>query len=301
MVAVVVLSAIVVACIWKHAFLAAVWSGTTATIGTFFLTFSKNHPHLARLMHVGLDIVPDLESFALAIAGLAYLIPGVVKAVDASKVLRRSVFAAFVALAGITVMVNAINREQDNHSKEEQAKRIDAVSRSNAQILGALITNKGLTEAERRANVEKALRSEYVTTHDPIDPEVLAGNKMPPETWMNQRLHELGEHWTFAAPPAPPIKVANSHEAGAAISVVSTNLMGEIAAGRDLTLQINLAPLKREKPLEVLETTTEGEYLYSEDPLLQNANEDVVWNLILHGPPPTPLKFLSTTPELHLQ
>ena len=37
---------------------------------------------------------------------------------------------------------------------------------------------------------------------------MLAGNEYPPTAWMNQRLHDLGERWTFTE--ATPNKVSSS-------------------------------------------------------------------------------------------
>jgi hypothetical protein len=285
----IVLISIGITWLWKPVLLAAVWSSMTSAIGVFFISFTQSHPHFSRILHVFLDIVPDLEAAALALAGLVYLIPNMVKRVEESKVVRGIVLSSFLGLAVLTVMVNAINREQENHSKEEQENKIDSVAASNAQILNTLVGKKDLTEADRRTNIEKALRSEYITTHDRIDPEVLAGNRMPPEGWMNQRLHELGERWTLA--PPPPVTSTAPHGSEPSISIATTSLAGDIETGKDFTLQIALAPLKRQKPLEVRETTLSGEYNFSEDPLVQSANEEYVWNQLLHGPPTTPLEI----------
>jgi hypothetical protein len=60
--------------------------------------------------------------------------------------------------------------------------------------------NAQAAEVDRRQNIEKALRGEYILSHDNVSPDVLAGTEFPPADWMNRRLRELGENWTFTAP-----------------------------------------------------------------------------------------------------
>jgi hypothetical protein len=66
------------------------------------------------------------------------------------------------------------------------------------EIQSSLHSNKTLSEIERRKNISDSLRDEYVLTHNPVDPEILAGSKMPPKEWMNKRLTEMGEPWKIA-------------------------------------------------------------------------------------------------------
>jgi hypothetical protein len=154
---------------------------------------------------VCLNVVPDVEFLVLALAGLAYLMPALISRIEGNRALRRVVTATFVVFALLTVLVNAINREEEDHTKDDlnrtiktQTRKLDEVSSSNSQLLRYFVSNKGLSEAERRENIEKSLRNEYILSHDPIDPEILAGAQMPPEAWMNRRLHELGESWTVS-------------------------------------------------------------------------------------------------------
>jgi hypothetical protein len=199
---------VILICFWKWHLLVNSWLGLTSGLGRFFLHFSQNHPHLSRILHVGLNVIPDAELLVLALAGLVYLAPSLIGRIEASKPLRRSVTAAFVTFALITVVVNAINREEEDHTKSElnstikrQTRKLDEVSSSNGQILRYFVSNKGMNEAERRENIEKSLRNEYILSHDPIDPEILSGAQTPPEEWMNRRLRELGESWTVSEDP----------------------------------------------------------------------------------------------------
>jgi hypothetical protein len=54
------------------------------------------------------------------------------------------------------------------------------------------------TEATRRKSILASLRNEYILSHKVISPGLLAGTEQPPNTWVNTRLKELGEHWTVS-------------------------------------------------------------------------------------------------------
>jgi len=189
------------------------WSGIPPRIGSFFLHFSQNHPHLSRILHVGMNVIPDVEFLVLALAGLVYLMPSFIDRIEKRRALRIGVMFAFVTFGALTVVVNAINREEENYTKaqlggtiSDQGKKLDSVNTTNEKILQNLVSNKTMTEAERRENIEKVLRNEYITSNDAIDPQILAGNQMPPSDWMNRRLASLGEHWKVAEPkPIVPI------------------------------------------------------------------------------------------------
>jgi hypothetical protein len=189
------------------------WLDGARTTGQFFLDFSQNHPHLARLLHVLLNVIPDVEFLVLALAGLVYLMPSLIDRIEKNRALRIGVTAAFISFAVLTVIVNAIDREEESYTQttmtttiSDQGRKLDAMNTTNQQILGQLISNKPMTEAERRENIEKALRNQYIASHESIDPLILAGNAMPPAEWMNPRLAALGEHWKVTDPkPIVPI------------------------------------------------------------------------------------------------
>jgi|GEM_PF-6923130 thiol:disulfide interchange protein len=52
-------------------------------------------------------------------------------------------------------------------------------------------------ELQRRYRILKALRQEYILSHDNISPQMMAGIEMPPKEWINKRLQELGESWRY--------------------------------------------------------------------------------------------------------
>lgn len=79
--------------------------------------------------------------------------------------------------------------------------KLDAVQRQNTILENFLLSAKStgkISEVDRRKGIESVLRNEFILSHNPIDPEILAGNKMPPQDWMNKRLQEMGETWKVA-------------------------------------------------------------------------------------------------------
>ncbi len=179
----------------------------SSRVGNYVLQFVPNHSHLARILHVVLDVVPDAVPLILALAGLGYCMPRLIKSIEESRSLRITLMCTFLVCGVVAILVNAVNREDQEHEKDHQEERFGALGTSVDQILKFLVSKSSVapTEAERRYLIEKALRDDFIRSHDPIDPEILAGTKMPPETWMNQRLAQLGEKWKIADAPKAPL------------------------------------------------------------------------------------------------
>ena len=59
-------------------------------------------------------------------------------------------------------------------------------------------------EAERRRRVLETLRDEYVMSHQDAPVSMITGNQYPSADWMNKRLRQLGENWSFNEPQRPP-------------------------------------------------------------------------------------------------
>ncbi|HVC91419.1 MAG TPA: hypothetical protein VND66_12440 [Acidobacteriaceae bacterium] len=185
--------------VYNRKLLAQALSRLSSEIGNRVLTFGQLHPHLNRVLHVVLNLVPDFASWLVIIAGLGYLMPGVIQKLGSRKAVRIWIMVVFIAFGIFSIIVNAVNREDQDYKQADQGNRLDSVQKSNTQILGLLISSKGKTsEADRRKSIEQSLTNEYILSNDPIDPEILAGNKMPPQEWMNGRLHQLGETWRVA-------------------------------------------------------------------------------------------------------
>jgi hypothetical protein len=146
-----------------------------------------------------LPLLADATPILLAIVGV------VMSYIQPKKESHRAttVVLIFAGIVGTLVLsANRINSEH-SHKKEigELNAKLDEVGRQNTKLANFLLDarNTGkITEVERRKGVEIVLRNEYILSHNPIDPEILAGNKTPPQDWMNRRLQEMRESWTVA-------------------------------------------------------------------------------------------------------
>jgi hypothetical protein len=111
-----------------------------------------------------------------------------------------------VGIIGTVVLHLSRIHDQNSHVKEISGlrERMDSWQKQNMQLLTSLLKpappNARAAEVDRRQNIEKALRGEYILSHDNVSPDVLAGTEFPPADWMNRRLRELGENWTFTTP-----------------------------------------------------------------------------------------------------
>jgi len=84
--------------------------------------------------------------------------------------------------------------------------KMDEVGDQNTRLGNFLLSAKEtgkLSEADRRKGIEEVLRNKYILSHDPIDSDILAGLKMPPEEWMNEQLRQMKESWTFKNASVP--------------------------------------------------------------------------------------------------
>lgn len=124
------------------------------------------------------------------------------------------VFVLFLGLAG-TVIIHYSKARADTQHYEEMDKldkKLDSVGRQNGQLLSAVLKpalTSGEAEILRKQNIEKALTSEYILSHDNLSPGLLAGTEFAPADWMNKRLHDLGEKWTVS-PPSPSTVTINT-------------------------------------------------------------------------------------------
>jgi hypothetical protein len=157
-----------------------------------------------------LPVLADMMPILLAIAGiiLSYVPPK-----KETHIFTTMLLIVF-GLAGSAVMTTARLRSEGDHRREVKGlnDKLDAVGTQNTHLANVLLGAKGtVTEAQRRAGIETTLRNKYILSHDPIDPEILAGNKMPPAAWVNDQLKSLGEEWTVSpeksnTTPTAPIR-----------------------------------------------------------------------------------------------
>jgi len=174
------------------------WLGT---ISRLIYAAAQVHHGLARFIHILINAVPDMAFALLAFAGLGYLAPETVKNLEKKPRVRVMLVAFFVLFSFFAIVVNAVKSEDQDHKDAIQTQRVDVVMKSVANIQDALRHKATmLTEAERIQHLTSALRDEFIMTHNPVDPEVLAGSKLPPADWMNERLAERGETYRVSEP-----------------------------------------------------------------------------------------------------
>lgn len=171
---------------------------------------TQTHPGFGRLVHVLFHAVPDVAFALLALAGLGYLMPGTVKSLETHKTKRLILIVFFFGFGLLAIIVNAVDREDQEHKDDVQGTRLGVVLSSVGRIEDKLSPKQtALTEAERRKTLAEVLRDEYVLETDPIDPAVLDGKADPPQEWMNSKLREKGETWkvteTIKRPPVQQI------------------------------------------------------------------------------------------------
>jgi hypothetical protein len=180
----------------------------SSKIGDAALNYAHSHPHLGATFQFFLDAIPDAVPLLLALAGLGYCMPDLVKKIESSRPIRVGLMSLFVAFALLVIIVNAINRTTQDRDKDALNNKIGVVQAQNTSILTSLTTEgngeQKTSEAEKKENILKALRDEYILSHDPIDPDILSGAKMPPDDWLNSRLHDLGQSWTVSGGTSKP-------------------------------------------------------------------------------------------------
>lgn len=171
-----------------------------ARLVKWLLLMSERHS----LVHTIINAIPDLAFMLLAVAGLSYLSPRLIKRIEAIRWARICLMAFFFASGIAAVVINAVNRASQEGKDSKNDTRMDTVLGDVTQIEKSLLQPTAkMTEAERRTHLLSALRDEYIMLHNSVDPEIVSGSRMPPDNWMNQRLAQLGERWTFVSPVPP--------------------------------------------------------------------------------------------------
>lgn len=147
---------------------------------------------------IALPILADATPILLAVVGI------VISYIQPKKESHRATTTVLIICGVLGSAILSANRllSEAVHKKEIATlnQKIDVVRDQNANLSSFLLSAKtsGLKEADRRRGIETTLRNEYILSHNPIDPDILAGTKMPPQEWMNQRLHDLKENWTIS-------------------------------------------------------------------------------------------------------
>lgn len=165
---------------------------------------AQAHPIFGRILHVAFNAIPDLAFALLALAGLAYLVPkSWIDRLEDLIWVRIFLIVLFGTFGFSAIIINAVKSENQEFKDGENDKRMGIVLGSVLNIQDALKPKAAnLTESDRKKHLLESLRAEYIATHSSIDPEILAGNKMPPDDWLNNRLGSLNENWQVHTPPS---------------------------------------------------------------------------------------------------
>ncbi len=159
---------------------------------------------------LALPVLADATPILLAIVGvvMSYIQP---------KKENHIATTAILIIAGVagTVILSANRIRSEGSHKTEVAglsAKISTVQAQNTKVLSFLLDAPKISESDRRKGIEDSLRNEYILSHNPIDPEILAGNRMPPDDWMNKRLAQLGISWRVSSPPFSSIRTQTASE-----------------------------------------------------------------------------------------
>jgi hypothetical protein len=156
----------------------------------------------AGIFGLGLYAVNDSHFWGLLLMGgsVAYLIYSALKKLG----MLGMVIGCFVF-----VVIAAASLPQFKFYRISHGLRGDTANRQNAQGLQYYVNQGPQTKEEeeiaRRQSIVKALRNEYILSHNSISSGLLGGTEFPPDDWMNKRLARLGEKWTVSSGiPRPP-------------------------------------------------------------------------------------------------
>jgi hypothetical protein len=150
----------------------------------------------------------SMLSWASDFVPLLFAVVGIVVSVRKFRDEHQAAVISVIVIVGIlgTVVLHLSRiHDENSHAAEIRGlrERMDSWQQQNTELLSSLLKpvplNAQASEIDRRQNIEKALRGEYILSHDNVSPEVLAGTQFPPADWMNRRLRELGESWTVTA------------------------------------------------------------------------------------------------------
>ena len=196
-----IVSAVIVFLIVIFRYRTPVWRGmqwlATAASQPVLQAMQKN-PTLAHFVHILFDAIPDIAFSLLAVAGLSYLMPEIATKLEAKRGVRYFLLTLFGLFGFLAIWVNAVNRANQEQTDTTQRDVQGKVLNSVIDIQTSLHSTKTLSESDRRQKMSESLRDEYILTHNPIDPAIIAGKAMPPQEWMNKRLSEMGETWSVA-------------------------------------------------------------------------------------------------------
>jgi len=241
---------------------------------------AQTHPIFGRVLHVLFNAIPDAAFALLAVAGLAYLVPkSYLDRLEELVWVRIFLIVLFVTFGFAAIIINAVRNENQEYKDGQREKTLDLVLGDVNHIQDALSPKSiQMTETERRRHLLDLLRDQYVIEQKNVDPQIVAGNKMPPDDWLNNRLGELKENWQIHTPPiaSPPI----ARNPALSISVVNITTQLPTKAGEDATASIQILVNGSEaKPVRMGELCSIYP-VFPENAEAQRSIENTLWGLL---------------------
>lgn len=237
---------------------------------------AQSHPLFGRTVHVLFNAIPDTAFALLAVSGLAYLVPK--KYLDKIEELgwvRIFLLILFVTFGFSAIVINAIKSENQEFKDAQNEDRMGVVLKSVTNIQIALSPKSvQMTEVQRRQHLLDSVRDQYILEQKDVDPEILSGNKMPPDTWLNQKLSAMGEIWQFHQKTI----AQSSHATEKTIVVRSSQVTVAAKAGDDTAINVAIK-VNHNGPIKAFNYEAYGaQPVFPGDVAKQKEVEDELWN-----------------------
>jgi hypothetical protein len=143
----------------------------------------------------------DLVPIAFAVAGIAFSIEELRDEHKTGTV----VMIAVIGVLGMLVLHIARVRSEERIFAATNGIHLDIL-----RNMPQATKNQQDSEIQRRMNINRDLRGEYILSHPNISEGLLTGKEDPPADWMNERLQELGENWRVREPETPKVLTATT-------------------------------------------------------------------------------------------
>lgn len=124
-------------------------------------------------------ITPDVSLVLLTLAGLSYLMPELINKIENNRGLRIAVAVVLISFGLTVIVLNEWERLDQEQREDDATAKLNSVAVQNNRILQTVLSEKTITELERRKRIEDVLRNEYVLSHSNVSPAMLDGNEYP--------------------------------------------------------------------------------------------------------------------------
>ncbi len=201
--------------------------GRGVAIAALVLIFAMN----SKAQHAVVSLWPSsflvwLKVIAYGIVPMGLAIFGAIYAAEAmpspkAKRMARTLFIAS-GLVGVLMICYIETKSESEHRAEvgDVKKQMATLGDQETLILKHLVTtpDAGTREISRRQDILTLLRHQWILSHKNVSSGLLAGTELPPSSWINERLKQLGEKWSVGKEPwATPVQSVNSPDPYAGI------------------------------------------------------------------------------------